>query len=524
MLRERQQDLPGNALCTRGPRPVSLPRAVTPVLVAVACAMSLVHLETTPRPFWDEGWTISVARNWIERGHYGQLIMGEHAPPGLAAQFPVVLPVALSFRLFGVGLWQARLPGVFFTLGTLALMSWIAQRLVGRGAGVAVIAATCFLSFPSIHLMFIGRQALAEVPMMFFLLAGYALFLLPQKLGGWSTALAVFCWATALIAKLQPLPFFAASLSFPLVQAIRSRDHQLTRRLAASLGGAIALAGVGLWLWTTFMGLSAEAVPGLYGAVAFVPFSGSARLRALLIVFLPGLPTVVGTWYILRERRNVLAELAGSPERYAVGLGLFVLAATWLAWFVFFSVAWSRHLFPVALLGSMFVAVLILVEGGRFVRFSAQRRRNDWVAPGPPRAPRLTVPAAIVLALFPFGLRTVVMLFNGSLSDSSMKAAARYVDDQTPTAAIVETYDAELWFLIHRRYHYPPDRIHVDLIRRTFLGETVTIAYDPLPADPDFLVVGPQSKTWHLYDSVLAGTAFRHVRTEGLYDIYRRNR
>jgi 4-amino-4-deoxy-L-arabinose transferase-like glycosyltransferase len=504
---------------------VSLSRAVTPLLVAVAGAMCFVHLETTPPLFWDEGWTICVARNWIERGHYGQLIMGEPRPPGLAAQFPIVLPIALSFRLFGVGLWQARLPGVCFTLGTLALMSWIAQRLFGRGAGVAVIAATCFLSFPSIHLMFVGRQALAEGPMMFFLLAGYAMFLLPQKLGGWSTALAVFCWATALIAKLQPLPFFAASLSLPLVQAIRSRDHLLTRRLGASLGGAIALASVGSWLWTTFMGLSAEAAPGLYGAIGFAPFSGSARLRALLIAFLPGVPTLVGTWYMLRERRNILAELAGSPERYAVGLGLFVLAATWLAWFVFFSVAWSRYLFPVALVGSMFVAVLILVEGGRCgVTFFAQQGRTELVSPGPPRATRLTVPATIVLALFPFGLRTVVLLFNGSLSDSSVKAAARYVDDQTPTDAIIETYDAELWFLIHRRYHYPPDQIHVDLIRRTFLGETVTIAYDPLPADPDFLVVGPQSKMWHLYDSILAGPAFRHVRTQGVYDIYRRNR
>jgi hypothetical protein len=61
---------------------------------------------------WDEGYTLSVARNWGELGHYGRLLNGELVPRGLEAAFPLTGSVALSFQLFGVGIYQARLVSV----------------------------------------------------------------------------------------------------------------------------------------------------------------------------------------------------------------------------------------------------------------------------------------------------------------------------------------------------------------------------------------------------------------------------
>jgi hypothetical protein len=56
----------------------------------------------------------------------------------------------------------------------------------------------------------------------------------------------------------------------------------------------------------------------------------------------------------------------------------------------------------------------------------------------------------------------------------------------------------------------PLDQIHVELIRRTFLYDDATlIDYNPLTANPDYLVVGPHSKQWRLYDDVLKTGAFR---------------
>ena len=52
-----------------------------------------------PPPWWDEGWTLSVARNWVERGHYGRLLDGQIAPNGLEASFWVTAPVRIPRRL-----------------------------------------------------------------------------------------------------------------------------------------------------------------------------------------------------------------------------------------------------------------------------------------------------------------------------------------------------------------------------------------------------------------------------------------
>jgi hypothetical protein len=56
------------------------------------------------------------------------------------------------------------------------------------------------------------------------------------------------------------------------------------------------------------------------------------------------------------------------------------------------------------------------------------------------------------------------------------------------------TYESELFLLLDRRYHYPPDPVHVELNRRTFLQQDVPIPYDPLAADPDYLVVGSECR------------------------------
>ena len=99
-----------------------------------------------------------------------------------------------------------------------------------------------------------------------------------------------------------------------------------------------------------------------------------------------------------------------------------------------------------------------------------------------------------------------------------------FLNTQTPSDSLIETYDPELFFLLKRRYHYPPDQIHIDLIRRAYLAQDLSIDYDPLAADPDYLVVGPQSKVWRLYDPFLRTGEFRLLKTFRRYNVYERVR
>jgi len=67
------------------------------LIAAATLLIGLWNLEG-PEFWWDEGWTLSVARNVVERGHYGRLLDGQPAPGGLEASPVVTLPVAVRCR------------------------------------------------------------------------------------------------------------------------------------------------------------------------------------------------------------------------------------------------------------------------------------------------------------------------------------------------------------------------------------------------------------------------------------------
>ncbi|KPV48496.1 hypothetical protein SE17_37750, partial [Kouleothrix aurantiaca] len=159
--------------------------------------------------WWDEGWTLSVARTWAERGFYGRVLEGQLAPPGLEAAMSVTGPVALSFRLFGVGLWQGRLVGILFLALAFALLYSLAQRLFNRRVALATLAVLLLTPMhPQLHPLLMARQVLAETPMFAYLLLGYFFLLFGLERSRWWLVLAAFFWGVGLITKAQALPFW----------------------------------------------------------------------------------------------------------------------------------------------------------------------------------------------------------------------------------------------------------------------------------------------------------------------------
>jgi hypothetical protein len=155
----------------------------------------------------------------------------------------------------------------------------------------------------------------------------------------------------------------------------------------------------------------------------------------------------------------------------------------------------------------------------------------QWVKKGPQvskerrsalsRAGVLLVAIAVTVAF----VTTLVSLYYSYArpSDAAVETA-QFLNTETRPDALIETYDAELFFLLQRPYHYPPGSVLVRLNQRTILGQDVRIDYDPLAANPDYLVVGPGSRSLGLYESVLATNAFRLLNSFGPYDIYERVR
>lgn len=497
----------------------------TALLVVGVFVAGTINLESTPPLWWDEGWTLTVARTWVESGHYGRLLDGEPASPGLAAAFPVIAPIALSFHVLGVDIWQGRLVGVLFTLGALALIYYLACRLYDRSVALGTLVVLLLMT--PIHPVLVGRQVLGEMPMLFYLLAGYACFLSALRKSSWFMPVAVGLWAIALNTKAQVLPFWTASLLIPLSVMLFRRRWSVARLLFIGLLSSLIASRLLLWLQQFLLhGRTAPGSPihGLYDVTALVPLL-SVRLSALEASLVIGLPVALGLCYAAfkliwnRDKASLGVDLD------VVRLALLVLASSWFAWYMLLSVGWGRYLFPVTFIGSIFAAALLRDLTDHFSPLFTLKRAG--YALRHLRFNRQSAGALLATVLIAMTFSGTLIILYGTYVNAASTSAlqvAEFLNTHTVPDALIETYDSELFFLLDRRYHYPPDQIHVELIRRQVLHQDVPINYDPLAANPDYLVVGPYSKGWQLYDPVLATGAFRLLRAYSRYDVYERVR
>jgi dolichyl-phosphate-mannose-protein mannosyltransferase len=509
--------------------------ALAPLAALAFFAAGLWNL-AGPAMWWDEGWTLSVARNWVERGHYGRLFEGRLATNGLEASLPVTGSVALGFRLFGVGIWQGRLPGVVAMVAALALMYFLAARLYNRRVAIGTMGVLLLMPMhPQLHPLVMGRQVLGEMHMFCFLLAGYAALLLAFNRSRWWIVAALCCWGLAIVTKAQVLPFWAASLAVPLAVALFGRRWREAGLLGVGLGGGYSVAR---YVLPPLFGLilrgqqapdavTLGTVQGLYEVTAFVTTAFN-RLFALQLVLLAGLPAVFGLCYATWRAWQTIRQPAPAREdaaRDTLRLALLSLAGSWFAWFLLLSVGVPRYLFPATFFASIFTAALLhdLTDGfdlpAVLSRAGTALRRL--------RLDRKSAGALLAILMFVATVPITLLTINRYYLNDTDRSATRVADffnTQTSPDVLVETYESELHFLLNRRYHYPPDQIHVLLNHRSLLQEQVTIDYDPLAADPDYLVVGRFSRENKLYEPVIASGAFRLLYKDGLYDVYKRAR
>jgi hypothetical protein len=490
---------------------------LAPLVAAVLIlAVSMVGLDSVPPAWWDEGWTLTIARNWVELEHFGRLSLGQMVSPGLQHGVPVTGLVSLAFKYMGIGLFQARLVVVIYLVATSVLLFYIACRFYNPRVAMGALLVLLLMSGNRyMHPLFMGRQVLAEVPALFFLLAGFVCFLWAGERSRIFLLGSILFWSLALITKAQVLPFWTLSLVVPLAIASAKRRWPIAIMLSACLLGSALLAYLWLALLSKYIPASAP-LAGLYLVIGLV-LDPLRRIVTVVTTLQIGLPTLLGlVWALdkLKKMRDVESHTC------AVMLVFFVLAGSWFVWWELASTGWPRYLFPAAFLASIFVSAMLCewMDGYRV---------NSVLHKTPREIRWLNFRAAA--ALFLVGWSCIQTARD--LSDALIRKTTQpllqtvgYLHDETPASAIIETYESELFFFLNRRYHYPPDQVHVELIRREDLSESRVINYDPLSADPDYLVVGAWCRYYKCYDSVLSQGAFKLVRTFGPYDVFERVR
>lgn len=138
------------------------------ISLAVGLFFSTYKLTESPPIWFDEGNYIQTAINLANYGQQaiqtapGELISTNH----LTAGYPLLYPLSLSFKYFGVGLFQARIIMAIF-IAALILVSYLLVKKL-FGFRMAVFASLLLVTFPPIYGH--GKNVMGEVPGLFFLI------------------------------------------------------------------------------------------------------------------------------------------------------------------------------------------------------------------------------------------------------------------------------------------------------------------------------------------------------------------
>jgi hypothetical protein len=252
---------------------LSVVAAAIPVAVVLALLVPFVDVDpvvgvtASNSPFTDEAWSVLNARNWAL---FGAPSSDEWGLWVLTVPFTVI--DAVVFRLFGVGIVQARLVDIACVAITAGLLGVGLRRPFGAPA--ALVSGVAYGT--SALILFYGRMAYLEPMAGMFLTAGVLTILSidgtrPGRwgvLGGLSLALAAGTKATV-------LPTVIVVVAIAAVAAIRLPT---ARRWAAGAGGAVILAGLA---WLVLVGLpNREAVTNVVDRI--YPRPRPFSLRALI--------------------------------------------------------------------------------------------------------------------------------------------------------------------------------------------------------------------------------------------------
>ena len=292
-----------------------------------------VKIESVPPLWWDEGWTLQVARNWIEQGFYGRIMDGERLAAGLSAHFPVVASAALSFKLLGVGVWQGRLPGVIYFILTLVLLFYLVRNLYNRRIALAMLAVLFLTFFGENHIVLRGREILGETTAIFWLSAGYLLLWKARGKSTWLLLLAIVSWGVAINSKAQVLPFLMASLLTALGFALIKRWwREALIVLLAAFGAWLVSKGmlhVQGWILRGITAPSQGPLQNYYAFTALV-IDWGVRYKALVILLTYGLLTLLGVLYALRVQLGKIKQKDLVRQDEIVRTALLGLTVSWL--------------------------------------------------------------------------------------------------------------------------------------------------------------------------------------------------
>jgi len=147
-------------------------KIVVCLLFFILLFVSIWRLQYSPATWYDEGLNAGIAKSLVEEGIYSLKVgPGEFVEERqflITTNYPVILPVALSLKIFGNNFVSARIPMIIYLFLFAGASYLLVYKWFGKESALMTLALiVVFLPFYGN-----GKSVLGEVAGLFYLLAG----------------------------------------------------------------------------------------------------------------------------------------------------------------------------------------------------------------------------------------------------------------------------------------------------------------------------------------------------------------
>ena len=480
------------------------------LLFALVFWGSFYNLANYPTIWWDEAIFSETAANLVEHGRYA---FTDQSPSQLSdldfrisAGPAIILPVALAYKLWGVGVAHGRVvAGAYLVLAFVGLFL-AARRLWGGGAALGAVA----LALLGTDVLHWGRSVLGDVPALgLFLLS---VWLLSRGLDNPSLS-SLFFGGIFLGLAFDAKEFYGLAFLPPLFLLARRwwQDKILLLKslLAFGLGLSLPLGGY-LLLKVLILGSLKDAVlhfllqKKLLHHEFFTPLTiGRIYPESLL--------------YILRHPLFWLGGLGayGLWRKRNLAWGEKLWLWNFLLWSLVYltAVYWHRFALPALFLAAPLAAQFLKRATERLSACLARPPR--WLAPG--------ILAVFLIIFYPLPAMDLLKVISTHNSDHPYRLV-EYLKNRVPRNCLIETPEYELVFLIdEHRIHVMPAYYFIESTPdRIVLLNPRKKPYDFNQVGADLLILGSFGKSVfkEVYPPSCIAGKWRRIAQVGFYDIY----
>ena len=127
-------------------------KIVAVLVLFIVVFFGFFHITESPQFGFDEGWAVQVATNIAQIGVDGlQFSPGniEHVSVLTSVGYPLLYTLAFWFKLFGVGVFQARIMMVLYMFGMVIVTFIFLRRLYGNN--IALSSLAILVTFPPFY-------------------------------------------------------------------------------------------------------------------------------------------------------------------------------------------------------------------------------------------------------------------------------------------------------------------------------------------------------------------------------------